>query len=111
MQILNVGGNHWINTFAIGCEVGSITIYDSLHLAHISIIITITIMVMGETTLYYMIHIIMYVHTCNGERKTRRKTERGRGKVTKGDHNRSVLILSWSELRAKVRRVLCGSVV
>ena len=32
VQILNVGGNHWITTSTIGCEAGSITIYDSLHL-------------------------------------------------------------------------------
>ena len=32
VQILNIGGNHWITTFTTGCEAGSITIYDSLHL-------------------------------------------------------------------------------
>ena len=31
VQILNIGGNHWITTSTIGCEAGSITIYDSLH--------------------------------------------------------------------------------
>ena len=32
VQILNVGGNHWITTSTIGCEAGSITIYNILHL-------------------------------------------------------------------------------
>lgn len=31
VQILNIGRNHWITISTIGCESGSINVYDSMH--------------------------------------------------------------------------------
>ncbi|XP_068226874.1 uncharacterized protein [Palaemon carinicauda] len=31
IQILNVNGNHWVTVSNIGCENGSVNIYDSMH--------------------------------------------------------------------------------